>query len=213
MRHDWYRKEYWQGNDKEEFFKRLGRSRGSDHKAQYLRIQAYSLYSSGKKEMVEEAIYLLNLILADYPDDFRKGSVNRQLGDCWEFLGDVESALKFYRTAVEEESKSNVGFQGANVFAIFAIKHKLVSVYDEALSYLSRENPIHYLFPIDRYDHYATFSIIQREKGNLSEARQSAGYAIAEYEKTHSGLTYHKKLGLVNVKDPFLGELVEILKN
>src|SRR2546421_136048 len=64
-RHDWYRNETWTPEVQAAFRERFDRSRGSFHKAQYLRIQAFYL---AKAREHRAALELLNELLEKHPD-------------------------------------------------------------------------------------------------------------------------------------------------
>ena len=76
---DWFRRTTWSPDDEREFFARLGRSRGPERKAQYLRIQASHL-ATAAPPLHGPALALLDRLLAEYPGDLMLAQVHAQPG-------------------------------------------------------------------------------------------------------------------------------------
>src|SRR5262245_54287446 len=106
MGRDWYRQKTWSPAIKEEFMKRLSRTRTIFNKAQYLRIQAYSIEQSHPREALE----LLNLIVAECPDEFVMAQTYHQLARCHLALGNHAEALRAFESCLHSE-KSSYGVQ------------------------------------------------------------------------------------------------------
>jgi hypothetical protein len=62
-RHYWYRKTSWTESDREDFETRFARTRKAS-RAQYLKIQAWSLFEAG---LVRESLSLIDRMFSDYP--------------------------------------------------------------------------------------------------------------------------------------------------
>ena len=67
---DWYRRTTWTTEDQHAFAERKRRSRGADRKAQYVRVQAETLFQTGDKELIISALKLLEQSFADYSSSF-----------------------------------------------------------------------------------------------------------------------------------------------
>jgi hypothetical protein len=65
MAEDWYRRQTWTPQDREDFFARLRRSHGAFHKAQYARMQAYTLLTTRTQDAYRAALELLDMILTE----------------------------------------------------------------------------------------------------------------------------------------------------
>ena len=103
-RDDWYRHTTWTENDQAEFFERLRRSRGTFHKAQYMRIQALYLPQSG---LHAEALTLLNMQLRDYPEeDTQVTGALLQKAECLWSIGDHHGAFETYTNALAAQRRS-----------------------------------------------------------------------------------------------------------
>src|SRR5262245_57279217 len=94
---DWFRQTTWSREDEQAFFSRLARSRGSLHKAQYLRIQAYSLAETGNEALVSAALSLLNRLLTEFPEPSQLVAAHFQAARCHERLGDLGAAVNQFR--------------------------------------------------------------------------------------------------------------------
>ena len=66
---EWYRKQTWTKEDEEDFFQHLKRARGEFHKAQYLKIQAVTLYETRYEPYYDVSLALLDQYFHDFPDE------------------------------------------------------------------------------------------------------------------------------------------------
>ena len=102
-RDDWYRHTKWSKAVQAEFRERLGRSRSSFHKAQYLRIQAVYLARAGHHK---PAIQLLDEVFRDYPEQSELAQSHLQKAESLVALGDITQAADEYRASLEAERRS-----------------------------------------------------------------------------------------------------------
>ena len=197
-RNDWFRRTTWSAADQDAFFERLERSRGSARKAQYARIQAVHLERTGKPELVQASLALLDRILAEWPADFELATVHWQRARCYAALDRVGDAIGSFRDSFEAEAASTGPKTGAwKDFMWLIATHKLVELYPDALALTSAED---LLFPVDRFLGHGAKALISEERGHHSEASQSAALAVAAAQEDKSGFRYHPDLGLVGPK-------------
>ena len=197
MANDWFRRKTWTELDRKAFFERLDRSRSTANKAQYLRIQAVELLEVGTKESTLAAINLLQILLEKYPAHGEIALAYSCLGECQEFLGQLDDAIDSYRKALQHQRifpnmRTNAHLDFAQLVAV----HRMQSEYGEALSHLDEWSSPH-IFPVMEFMEFSARAMIQHEKGENALARQCARRALDAAARTHSGLRYHATLGLV----------------
>lgn len=198
-RDDWYRRESWSAEDEEAFRARNRRSRGDDSKAQYLQIQAATLYATQKSDLLEPALRLAEECLREYPN--AKMSRARALdlaGCCCQRLRRFEDALSHFRSALNFERE----FPGVQSLACFhfarlVVEQRVEEEYDAALDALSDFGaPV---FPWHAFILNAVTALIAAERGDVEGSRSGAVAALAAAEVTDSGLRGgREKLGLVS---------------
>ena len=97
-REDWYRRTTWSQDDQREFFDRLKRSRETSQKAQYIRIQAVYLQTSG---LYTDALQLLSILHRDYPgEESQATAALMQTAECLWAIDDRPGALQAYQQAL-----------------------------------------------------------------------------------------------------------------
>jgi len=199
-RNDWYRRTTWSREDQEAFHQRLRRSRTSFHKAQYARIQAAYLETTGVPQLIKAALGLLDLVLAEWPEPSQLACLFHQKATCCRRLGDVDAAVKSFRKALETEERYR-GYQTrARIDFVWLIAtNKLESLYSEALS-LWESPPDAWYLPIDQFQRCGAMALILEAQGQRTEAAHYAQYALEAASQQESGLRYHKDLGLVGTE-------------
>jgi tetratricopeptide (TPR) repeat protein len=205
---EWYRRKTWTKIDEEEFFAKLGRAR-KDGRAQYLKIQAIELVDTKNKELLNVAKKLLNKMLTEYPDDnFNKGSALQTLGDIYKLNADYESAIDFYRQALDfEKVYPNVRTQAYLNYSELVVKTNKSELFDE-LEKILLEHYSGMMFLIEKYKVNSILSIINNIKGQQEKAKQYSDLAEQSVSADTSGLRYHKYLGVVKERDNWLDDLV-----
>lgn len=207
-REDWYRRTRWLPADREEFFRRLERSRSPESKAQYARIQASYLRGTGDPELVRAADGLLDRILNEWPIRTELASTYVQKAECALFFGDFEGGMGWLRKALQHEREfPNVHTQAFLRFAVLVAMSHRAEAYDEALQLLS-ERSSELFFPVDRYHAAGARAIIAADRGDLSSARSYAEAALDEARREHSGFRYHPNAGLVTRTDPTFHDMI-----
>lgn len=199
-REDWYRRTTWSQDVKDAFHERLGGSGGSYQKAQCARIQASYLENTGDPHLVEAALELLDLVLAEWPEPSELASRYSQKASCFKRLGNIDSAVTNFRRAIEAEVKSpNFGATARIEFMWFIAINKLVSLYPEALSLQapSSDGP---QFPIDDFRAYGAKALMFEAQGERANAARSAQHALEAASHKESGFRYHTDLGLVGAE-------------
>jgi tetratricopeptide (TPR) repeat protein len=200
MRDDWFRRKTWTPNDREVFFARLRRSRSAFHKAQYARIQAYELLATRTPEAYSAALELLDLILADWPEDAQLASVYHHRAECFAGLGDLPHAVDAFRQVFRTQRTRKRELTMAHLdFGWLVATTPLPDFYDEALGLLSEFT--HNDFPVDQYRASAIHALIFDARGQPEQARRYANFALQSAAARHSGFRYHAKLGLVKSPD------------
>ncbi len=208
-REDWYRRESWSQSDQERFFKRLARSRSGYNKAQYLRIQAYTLQTKASPPMFREALHLLDILLREHPHSAELGSAYLQRAQCLEAVGDLEGALGAFRLAVEaDRADTGVQTNASLERALFIVRHGRSDLYEVALEDLERLEP-HLVFPVTQYKIALAAALITWEQQDQATARRFARIALEAAGKRNSGLSYHPHVGLVEDFDPALHARLE----
>jgi len=193
MNKDWFRRKTWTKKDKKDFFERLERSRDPFHKSQYLRIQASYIY----KKYPSEALFLLQKLEKEFPEESQLASAYLQMAECFIKLEKYDNAIKYFRLSIEYE-KEQPSFQTRAFidFPVFIVSHGMVDFYSEIREILlnSKEK---LLFPVDRYYYYASLSIIFEYEKNKEKAKTFAIKAINTSSEKCSGFKYHQNIGLV----------------
>jgi len=202
-RDNWFRSPAWAAADQEEFFARLARSRKSG--AQHLRIKALALQQAG---LFDGALELLGRFFHDYPDHFDTAQSLLQQAECFTALGRFDEAETSFRAALEHErDRRSMGTLAWIEFPWFIARHGRQHLYAEALSVLDagEKGPVLPL-PTLRYQAAATRAIICADRGDSVQACHFARVALDAAAATHSGLSYHASIGLVENPDPVIYE-------
>lgn len=207
----WYRRRTWSREDQAAFFDRLKRSRSGFHKAQYCRIQAYELQQAG---YFNDAIGLLDYLMAEWPHDAELAVIYHQKAACLERLGDKTAALAAYRQAFDAQRKKPSVLTNAHLgFALLAASTPFPNCYDEALSVLN-EFRMHSPFPIQEFEAAAARALIADARAEREEAKRQAATALEAATREHSGFSRHANVGLVkNVGEGLMGRLRRIVEN
>jgi tetratricopeptide (TPR) repeat protein len=196
---DWYRREQWTSQDREEFFTRLRRSRAS--KAQYIRVQVATFLEAPNAERIKGALELAQIALRDYPEKTELALLHAMKGDCHVWLGEIDEAIASYRQSFQQQRIfPNVISNAHASFGQAVAENRRHNEYDEALKVLDEFGGTH-LFPIQVFTDAAVRAMIYADRGDRVRAIEYARRAVATSEKRDSGLRYHKNLGLVGKKD------------
>ncbi len=188
---DWFRRTTWSTEDREAFFSRLKRCRGSYNKAQYVRIQAWHLQHASPPDYVA-ALELLDYFFREYSHPDELSAAYRQKAECLEALGSLEGAVESLRESVKVDLATGPRTTAVFDYAMLVVSHGLKDRYNEVLEALSKlrdPEPL-LLFPLMQYQAFAAMAIIGAEDGKLREAQGYAKKALAAWEKHQSGDMY-----------------------
>ena len=197
---DWYRQTVWNDENRLAFHERLNRSRGSYHKAQYLRIQALYLKDAGYHDA---AIQLLDELFEKYPDPSQLSSARSIRATCLLALGRISDVVGEYRLSLQAERDNPTVRSGSWLnFACLIAFHQLSELYDEALKVLEEFSATNVLIvPAQRFQYASARAFIADAKGDSEAASQFAKTALNEAAAGHSGFRCHPQFGLVKGMD------------
>jgi tetratricopeptide (TPR) repeat protein len=206
-RDDWFRNHNWSPAISAAFFARLAKSKGSAKRAQYLRIQAVELASTGKEKLVRAAMQLLEQHLDEFSDPYEQTQAHAQAAECNALLNQVDKAIDHFRASlIANKQAPNIDCGVAVEFPWLIACHRRKDLYDEALELLPEDAG---LFPVSRFKASAVRAVIADARGQAPEAVRNAQVALEAASQTESGLRYHKALGLVG---PNHKEMVQWLR-
>jgi tetratricopeptide (TPR) repeat protein len=206
---EWYRNKTWNDEISAEFEAKLKRSRGSFHKAQYLKIQAIELVETQNNDLYSVAEGLAKRVLADYPEEESEISNSlKLLGDIYRLRCALDLALDFYKQALDfEKIYPKVQTSAYLDYAELVVITSKIEAFDEVESYLLKNIPNH-LFPLIKYKGYTILAIINNSKGDKGKAEHYEALANQNANETTSGLRYHQYLGVVKKRDSLLDGLL-----
>lgn len=188
-RNDWYQRSTWTKIDQREFFERNARSRGSESKSQYMRIQAHTLLRTGKPKLVRSALELVQSALSDYPDVSDVGLAYETAGRCCEFLGKNAEAIEYYLLAIDREREyPGIRTNAAFSLAKLAVENKRWDICSEAL--VAAESHGTPVFPWHAYLLYGARALKASHDGDSATGRQLAREALAAAEIENTGLSH-----------------------
>lgn len=211
-REDWYRNETWTPEVQAAFRARFERRRGSFHKAQYLRIQAYYLAKTGLHQV---AVDLLDELFQKYPDDSQIASARSQRAECLLALGRIAEVADEYRLSLQAERDNPTFKTGAWLnFACLVTFHGMSNLYNEASAVLDEFTASRSLiFPAEKFQYAVARAILAEAKGDQDVAAAFAKSALENAAAEHSGFRYHPQLGLVNDLDKRLEQRLAAIAN
>lgn len=210
---DWYRRTTWTENDCYDFFSHLNRCR-KDNRAQYLRIQAYSLSETNQLQEISAALDLINLALKEEKYEFEQAGLLNLKAECLNKQGNIREAEECFNLAIQElknhaEYREVIAFS----FGLFVIQHKIMRLYRKAIMILDEFVNLKttLLFPSTVYTYFGIEAIIYHRTLKRKVSKRFAKIAIEASKLTYSGLPRHPDVGLVTNKDDFFySELIKI---
>lgn len=190
---DWFRRTSWTEDDKAQFEARLGRARRTN-RGQYVRIQGVHLAEAGHHK---EAVELFERVLAEFPEPLEIAPALSGLAQSLLALGEREQALDALRRSVRREREyPNVRTGASLEFAFTVACLDARELFEEARNTLrdvdAQESML--LFPLERFKLHASRAVLA---GSPEIAADEAAAALREAGRSHSGLRYHGRLGLV----------------
>lgn len=205
MKNEWFRNTDWNPEIELFFFDKLGRARD---KAQYLRLQAYTL----ARTHPSVALRLLEQYFELGQRDFALAQAYVDQATAYESMGEIELAVRSYELALDREEEFPHSLTQAYLeLPSLIFNRKLKVRYEKALrilkKYLTRPK-----FPVEHFQWHAVFALISQELCQNDLARIHARQALESAGRTHSGFRNHPKLGLVgDHQDLIRRKLEEIL--
>jgi tetratricopeptide (TPR) repeat protein len=211
-RDDWFRRHTWSDSDRTEFFARLAKSRSKFHKAQYARIQAYELHHGGGKQYAHPALELLDLILERWKADAQLAAVYHQKAECFRDLGDAAGALAAFRQAFAEQRRMPRYLTNAHLdFAWWVAVSEKRELFDEAFGVLEEFTRDGIVFPAALYQAEGARALMLEILGDPEQAAKHARNAMEAAAQQHTGLRYHRTVGLVKIEDRQIHEALSHL--
>jgi tetratricopeptide (TPR) repeat protein len=187
---EWFRHEEWSPEIEKEFFDRLRRAKKKD---QYLRIQAGYLASTHP----QVALDLIRRFF-ELRDPWDRASAYRVQGKAHESLNAFQAALRSYEDALEQERMMPQILTNAWLdLAMLVSMHAMSDHYDSVLAIL-RERKKQAVFPSTKFMHDASIALILAARGESATARSFAVAAVDMASRTHSGISRHPHVGLIN---------------
>jgi tetratricopeptide (TPR) repeat protein len=187
VKDDWFRRTSWTKEDQDEFFARNARARSADAKEQNARIQAGTLFSTGKPGLIEAALALLERAISDFPETIGHAAALELAGSCCEALSRTDEALDYYRAAIERErAYPNVQTNACFHFARMAVEHGRDDLYDEALAGMEAYGPP--VFPLQNYWREGLLAVRAKRDGAPQKAGEHARAALDVAEVRDTGL-------------------------
>ena len=176
---EWYCRKTWTPTHREDFFRRLERSRTAYHKAQYLVIQAETLLRTGKREAQSVALELLEMALTKWPKDVQTVRAQSAVAECYVGLGDLPRAVQAYRQVIEtQRRRPNWLTQAPMEFAWLVATIPMPKLYQEALAAMD-EFPLDTV-PAERFMTNASRALILAARGQKAQAGDFARSALSE---------------------------------
>jgi len=179
MTAEWYCKRTWSPANRDDFFRRLERSRSAYHKAQYVVIQAETLKKTKKREALLVALELLDLALTKWPKDVQTVRAQYAIAECYVALGDFPRAVEAHRQVIETQRRHPYWLMPSPVeFAWLVAALPMPKFYKEALAAME-EFPRDYT-PSERFMTNASSALILAARGQKEKAVNFAQAALNE---------------------------------
>lgn len=215
---DWYRNTSWGKEASDLFELKLGRSRGTFHKAQYLRIQAGYLLDS--TDFQDVGVRLMERLIHNFPDEEVSTTFGKeQLGDFYLKGGNFERAKGYYQEVTNRYKALNRN--GTSGVADIKLVDTLLrlderNAYGEAYKLLTvdfEKTEGSLLLNSDRFLYARVFAELCDKLGKKEEARQFADKALEIARIMEPQFPRHKTVGLVRTDKETLDRLAEIKNN
>lgn len=210
----WYRNTTWNRQIRDVFESRLSKCRSDYNKAQYLRIQGYTLQSSEDPTIRKIGRELFLRVINDYPEqDSQVPDALIGLGESFESDHDYENAEKYYRQSIAYVKghceKSGEIFQSYLLLPELIIKTKQQGKYIEALDMLTHWKGLKYIPFHDEQYRYCL--AIARLSFRLSMKKEAALFANKALELSDIGklpqFSRHPNIGIVKTTQEEIREL------
>lgn len=202
---EWYRKQTWTEEDEKDFFAHLARSRTEWNRAQYLFLQAVTLYDTRNEAFFDVVLSLLDRYFNDFPhEQGLRASCLHLYGRVLYDRREYDAALECYREGAYQERKEGSIVSGAWLdYARLTVQLGRTEQYEEAAGIVLREYAS-LIFPIQQYRANAVLAIISDYFGDAEQARSYKALAQEAALAEKNALRHNSDIGLVEERDDFL---------
>ena len=195
-RDDWYRNEEWNSEVEKVFLERLARSRGQ--RDQQLKIQVQMLAA----RFPNDALRLIEIYDDTRTEEVWDLDVIAASAKAYEELGETGKALEAYRRILQHDENQPFFPMHVLLDAPYLIARKGdVSDFPLAFELLQRAEMSMQKqglnFAAQRFVFNASYALIRQRSGQQDQAKEHAVAALERAGVRHSGLRYHRKVGLV----------------
>jgi len=205
MATEWYRNKTWNTEIENNFEAKLKRSRGTYHKAQYLKIQGIELLDTDSSETQLIGVNLLLRLIREYQvEEMLVINGHEILANHYLEIGDFEKAEFNYRVVVDRYlTKTRNGTSGiadlklAETILRSNQADKLHEAY-QLFSTFSNDQSLQLSFNNQRFYHVELGALLCDKLQKKSEARKYAIQALELSRIKTPDFARHKSLGLVN---------------
>lgn len=196
---DWYRNLEWNAEIEDEFLERLARSRS--RRDQQLKVQIQLL----AENFPRNALSLIDLYNDTRSEITWDLDVIAASAKAFEALGETDKALDAYRSILQHDENKPFFPTWVLLDAPFLIARKgkvpdfpfAFEVLQRAKLSLSKQG---LNFPTRQFVFYACHALIRHHSGQQPEAKENALAALQLAGVRHSGLRYHRNVGLVGAE-------------
>ncbi|HLL61278.1 MAG TPA: tetratricopeptide repeat protein [Candidatus Nitrosocosmicus sp.] len=212
---DWFRSNKWDKKAQELFETKLKRSRGSFHKAQYLRIKALALLDTKDKTKQKAGQILLERLIKKYSTETDQVMLAyEELGQYYEQKKDLTKAEECYRKSVEVDTKRKSVYVTRSYFFLARLLYELkephkieeASELVEAIFSKNRSFP----FYDENFELAALMAKIAAEFGDIKVAVSMAKKALKFASFEESQFSRHPEVGIVKSNSKVKKQLEEM---
>ena len=210
---EWYRKQKWTKDDEVDFFLHYEKTKTEFNKAQYLKIQAFTLYGAHNKKFFDAILSLLDKYFNDFPNEqFFRASCLHLYGRVFYDRKIYDKALYYYQKAACQELKYPNVISGAWLdYAQIIVQLKCKDMYDKAEEIIQTQYDS-LVFPIDIYRSNAVLAVIHNFRGDKENAYRYKCIAHDAALINQPILSNLGNIGLVHNKNNFLEKAMKNIK-
>jgi len=217
-KNEWFRNTKW-NKEIEDFFElKLKQARGSNSKAQYLRIQASYLLKSSKTLMNQKGIELIKRLIEKYPEEtFHTLFAKEQLGDFHLNKQDYTKAEQYFREVTNhyyENSRSGTTGIADIKLCRTILDSKQTEKIEEAINIATtkfKNSNGSITMNDNRFYYLETLALLFYEIDKNEEAKIYAQQALRIEANKKPQFTRHKTVGIVKVSSQRIKNLKKIV--
>lgn len=129
---------------------------------------------TGEYNKTRGALELTDIVMGECPVPEHLAAVYQVRADCFETLGDLDSAARAWRECVwAEEEGHAIKVDAALHFAGFVVRYAMTAFYEEAFACLAPGPSM--VFPARQFEAAAIFAILFHHRCMFRRARKWAG--------------------------------------